>query len=237
MTPAPTLQELIETVERDAASAGLLDLLATASSTVSQLEEVGDAVLGHFVDRCRRHGHSWTEISTALGVSKQAAHKRFSFPAPTLERFTERARRVVDAAPEAARGLGHNFVGTEHLLLGLFAEPEGLAARVLGEADVDQAAVEAKVLEAVPRGSGPLLDHPLYTPRASLALQGALEEALRLGHNHIGTEHILLGLVRDRDALGARALSDLGVRAEWIRTRLVEMVTALAEQRRQGQRR
>jgi hypothetical protein len=234
MTPAPTLQELIETVERDAPSADVLDLLATASSTVAQLEEVGDAVLGHFVDRCRRSGHSWTEISGALGVSKQAAHKRFSFPAPTLERFTERARRAVDAASTAARGLGHNFVGTEHLLLGLFAQPEGFAARALAEAGVDRSAVEAKVLEAVPRGSEPLLDSPLYTPRASLALQGALEEALRLGHNYIGTEHILLGLVRDRDALAARALKDLDVNMESIRTRLVEMVTAIAEQRRQG---
>jgi ClpA/ClpB-like protein len=234
MTPAPTLQELIDTVQGDAPSADLLDLLATASSTVAQLEEVGDAVLGHFVDRCRRGGHSWTEISTALGVSKQAAHKRFSFPAPTLERFTERARRAVDAAAKAARALGHNYVGSEHLLLGLFAEPEGLAARALAEAGVDRTAVEARVLEAVPRGRGPLLDNLPYTPRASLALQGALEEALRLGHNYIGTEHILLGLVRDREGLGGRALSELGVTAEWIRTRLVDMVTALAKERRRG---
>jgi hypothetical protein len=234
MTPAPTLQDLIETVQRDAATADPLDLLATASTTVAQLEEVGDAVLAHFVDRCRRSGRSWTEISGALGVSKQAAHKRFSFPAPTLERFTERARRAVDAAAGAARGLGHNFVGTEHLLLGLFAQPEGLAARALAEAGVDQAAVEAKVLEVVPRGSEALLDNPLYTPRASLALQGALEEALGLGHNYIGTEHILLGLMRDSDALAARALKELDVSAESIRTRLVEMVTAIAEQRRKG---
>src|SRR5262245_46317772 len=110
MTPAPTLQELIETVERDAPGSSLLDLLSTASSTVAQLEEVGDAVLGHFVDRCRRNGHSWTEISSALGVTKQAAHKRFSFPAPTLERLTPRARSAVDAATQAARGLAHNFV-------------------------------------------------------------------------------------------------------------------------------
>ena len=232
MTPAPTLQELIETVERDAPGAGVLDLLAAASSTVAQLEEVGDAVLGHFVDRCRRHGHSWTEISTALGVSKQAAHKRFSFPAPTLERVTERARRAIDAAAGASRALGHNYVGTEHLLLGLFAEPEALAAKALAEAGLDRAAVEAKVLEAVPRGGEPLLENPPYTPRASLALQGALGEALRLGHNYIGTEHILLGLVRDREALGARALSDLGVSSEWLRTRLVDMVNAVAEQRR-----
>ena len=234
MTPAPTLQELIETVERDAPSGEVLDLVATASSTVAQLEEVGDAVLGHFVDRCRRHGHSWSEISSALGVTKQAAHKRFTFPAPTLERFTERARRAVDAASTAALGLGHNFVGTEHLLLGLFAQPEGFAARVLAEAGVDRAAVEAKVLEVVPRGSEPLLDNPPYTPRASLALQGALGEALRLGHNYIGTEHILLGLVRDHDALSARTLSELDVSPEWIRTRLVEMVNAVAQQRRGG---
>src|SRR6266550_1738741 len=128
MTPAPGLQELIETVERDAPGQDLLDLLATASATVSQLEEAGDALLGHYVDRCRGHGHSWSEISTALGVTKQAAHKRFSFPAPTLERVTERARRTIDAAAGAARSMGHNYVGTEHLLLGLFAEPEGLAA-------------------------------------------------------------------------------------------------------------
>ena len=234
MTPAPTLQELIETVERDTPSGDVLDLLATASSTVAQLEEAGDAVLGHFVDRCRRQGHSWTEISGALGVSKQAAHKRFTFPAPTLERFTERARRAVDAASTAARQLGHNFVGTEHLLLGLFAQPEGFAARVLAEAGVDRAAVEAKVLEVVPRGSEPLLDNPPYTPPASLALQGALGEALRLGHNYIGTEHLLLGLVRDHDALSARTLSELDVSPEWIRSRLVEMVNAVAEQRRRG---
>ena len=232
MTPAPTLQELIEVVERDAPSAELLDLLATASSTVAQLEEVGDAVLGHFVDRCRRSGHSWTEISTALGVSKQAAHKRFSFPAPTLERVTERARRAIDGAAASSQALGHNYVGTEHLLLGLFAEPEALAARALAEAGVDRAAIEAKVLEIVPRGGEPLLENPPYTPRASLALQWALNEALRLGHNYIGTEHILLGLVRDREGLAARTLAELDVSAEWLRTRLVDMVNAIAERQR-----
>ena len=131
--------------------------------------------------------------------------------------------------------MGHNFVGTEHLLLGLFAEPQGLAALALVEAGVDRAAVEGKVLEAVPRGE-PLLDNPLYVPQASLALQGALGEALRLGHNYIGTEHILLGLVRDRDTLAVQILADMGVSSEWVRTRLVDMVNALAEERRKAQR-
>ena len=236
MTPAPTLQDLIETVERDASGAGLLDQLATASATVAQLEEVGDAVLGHFVDRCRRNGHSWTEISSALGVSKQAAHKRFTFPAPTLERFTPRARTAVNGAAAAARALGHNYVGPEHILLGLFADPQSLAALVLAEAGVERGTVEASVLDAIPRGSEPLLDNPPYIPQASLALQGALGEALRLGHNYIGTEHILLGVMRDRDTLAVRILGDLGVSPEWVRTRLVDMVTALAEGRRKPQR-
>ena len=234
MTPAPTLQELIETVERDSPTPALLDLLTTASSTATQLEELGDSVLGHFVDRCRRSGHSWSEISAALGVSKQAAHKRFSFPAPTLERFTPRARLAVDAAANAARSLGHNFVGTEHLLLGLFTQPEGLAARVLAEAGVEPAAVEARLVESLPPQGEPLLDNPLYVPQASLALQGALGEALRLGHNYIGTEHILLGLLRDRDTPAASILADFGVNPERIGTRLVEMVNAVAEQRRSG---
>jgi hypothetical protein len=236
MTPAPTLQELIETVERDAESSDALDLLAAASSTVAQLEEVGDAVLGHFVDRCRRNGHSWTEISSALGVTKQAAHKRFTLPAPTLERFTLRARNAVDAAPKVARTLGHNFVGTEHLLLGLFTEPQGLAALALAESGIEPTAVEAKVIDIVPRGTEPLLENPLYTPRASLALQGALGEALRLGHNYIGTEHILLGLIRDRDTLAARILGDLGVGPEALRNRLEAMLAALLEERRNAQR-
>ncbi|HVW32855.1 MAG TPA: Clp protease N-terminal domain-containing protein [Acidimicrobiia bacterium] len=223
MTPAPGLQELIETVERDAGSAAPLELLATASSTVAGLEEVGDALLGHFVDRCRRGGHSWSEISAALGVSKQAAHKRFTLPAPTLERLTVRARNTLDAATAAARRLGHNYVGTEHLLLGLFAEPQGLAALVLAEAGVTPAAVEEKVLDVLPRGTL-LLESPPYIPQASQALQAALEEALRLRHNYIGTEHILLGLVRSRDWLAGRILTDLGLTQEQTQARIGQMI-------------
>src|ERR1700727_3181102 len=119
MTPSPTLQALIDGVEADAPGSEALLQLSQASRTVGDLEQVGDALLGHFVDQCRRSGHSWSEISGALGVSKQAAHKRFTFDAPPLERFTERARSALSQSEVEAHRLSHGFVGTEHVLLGL----------------------------------------------------------------------------------------------------------------------
>ena len=121
MTPPPSLQDLIDTVRQDAESANALDQLSTAATTVAQIEDTSDALLGHFVDRCRREGRSWSEISAALGVSKQAVHKRFaasmadqiiaSIPAPTLERFTARARVVLASAALAARDAGQDKAG------------------------------------------------------------------------------------------------------------------------------
>src|SRR5215470_11920771 len=108
MTPPPTLQELIEIVRQDAGSDQPLDQLVAAAAAAAQLEETTDALLGHFVDRCRREGRSWSEISAALGVTKQAVHKRFAaamadrmilaVPDPSLERMTPRAQRVLTAA-------------------------------------------------------------------------------------------------------------------------------------------
>lgn len=150
MAPPPTLQELIDTVRRDAGTEDPISQLAVAAATASDLEQTTDALLGHFVDRCRRDGRSWSEISAALGVTKQAVHKRFAGPlaerlamsgAPTFERFTQRARSALVAAQAAARASGHRAVGTGHLLLGLYAEPEGVAARVL-VAMVSREAVE-----------------------------------------------------------------------------------------------
>src|ERR1700683_2489624 len=133
MTPSPNLQDLIDIVRADAPSADVLELLSQASATANDLEQVTDALLGHFVDQCRRAGRSWSEISGALGVSKQAAHKRFSLSsAPTFERFTPRAHAAVLAgAATEARRLGHGYVGTEHVLLALCESAESLAARVL----------------------------------------------------------------------------------------------------------
>ena len=146
MTPGPNLQDIIDTVKADASSADPLDQLATASRTVAELEAVGDSVLSHFVDQCRRSGRSWSEISAALGVSKQAAHKRFSLAAASLERWTPRARTALRAAASAAHSLGHGYVGTEHLLLGLFEPAGGIAARILDELGFTRATVEEQIL-------------------------------------------------------------------------------------------
>ena len=163
MAPPPTLQELIETVRRDADSDQPLDQLVAAAAAAAELEETTDALVGHFVDRCRRDGRSWTEISSALGVSKQAVHKRFASaiathiaaatPAPTFERFTNRARHVMAESSKAAVSLGDSFVGTEHLLLALFTEPQGLAGRALAEMDVTEEQVRAAIRAAGDRTS------------------------------------------------------------------------------------
>ncbi len=227
MTPAPSLHDLIETVRRDAESDDVLDQLATARAIVTDLSETGDAVLGHFVDRARGSGRSWTEISNVLGVTKQAVHKRFT--KLSMERFTIRARRTFDAAPQQARALGHSYVGTEHLLLALHTEPEGVAAQVLIGAGVGSDAVEAAVLRLVARQDGSVEGELPLTPRAKGALAGALAVALDLGHNYIGTEHLLLGLYREPQGLAAQVLVQLGLDEDTARAMVVEELSGYVQ--------
>src|SRR6266581_355971 len=137
-----------------------------------------------------------------------------------FERFTERARQVVVLAQDEARALKHNYIGTEHILLGLLREEEGLAARVLESLDI--------TVEEVPTGQIP------FTPRAKKVLELALREALSLGHNYIGTEHILLGLVRENEGVAARILLDFDADSEKIRNEVIRMLSGPGG-RRQGQ--
>ncbi|MFI5045638.1 MAG: Clp protease N-terminal domain-containing protein [Acidimicrobiia bacterium] len=201
MTPAPTLQDLIRDVQHDAPDQAPLHRLETAAHMVQSMTDVGDAALGYFVDQARRSGHSWSEIGESLGVSKQAAQQRHvvrtgGLTNVTFERFTDRARRVVVRAQEEARLLDHNYIGTEHILLAQFSEPEGLAAQVLTEAGVSQESVRQAVRERVGEGPGTPEGHLPFTPRAIDVFTGALAAALELGHNYIGTEHLLFGIVR-----------------------------------------
>jgi ATP-dependent Clp protease ATP-binding subunit ClpC len=141
-----------------------------------------------------------------------------------FERFTGRARQVVVLAQDEARGLGHNYIGTEHLLLGLLREEEGLAARVLEGLDVTLEEARAQVVRIVGRGDEVCAGQIPFTPRAKTVLELSLREAISLGHNYIGTEHILLGLVREDEGVGAEILRDLDADAETIRREVIRIV-------------
>ena len=149
-----------------------------------------------------------------------------------FERFTERARQVVVLAQDEARALKHNYIGTEHILLGLLREEEGLAARVLESFDITVEEVRAQVARIVGQGDEVTTGQIPFTPRAKKVLELALREALSLGHNYIGTEHILLGLVRENEGVAARILLDFDADAEKIRNEIIRMLSGPG--RRQG---
>jgi hypothetical protein len=141
-----------------------------------------------------------------------------------FERFTDRARRVLVLAQEEARLLNHSFIGTEHILLGLIHEGDGLAAKALESLNVSLEAVRQKVADTIgPAGSGPA-GSPPFTPRAKKVLELALREALQLGHNYIGTEHLLLGLVREGEGVAAQVLESLGADLVTVRERITELL-------------
>jgi ATP-dependent Clp protease ATP-binding subunit ClpC len=150
-----------------------------------------------------------------------------------FERFTERARQVVVLAQEEARTLKHNYIGTEHILLGLLREEEGLAARVLESLDITVERVRAQVVRIVGSGEEVTSGQIPFTPRAKKVLELALREALSLGHNYIGTEHILLGLVRENEGVAARILLDFDADSEKIRNEVIRMLSGPGS-RRQG---
>jgi hypothetical protein len=226
MAPAPPLTELIATVAADAPSADPLARLATASATAAELTERSDALVGHFVDECRAAGHTWAEISQSLGVTRQAAHKRYATLPRELHRWTERAKAALTASVDAARGLGHSFVGTEHLLLGLFP-PGGIGATVLAERGLTEEAVASQVVAYAPaRPTGPA--EPPFTPLAAQVFGGALTEAISMGHNYIGTEHLLLALFGQPEGQAAKILEAAGATHDACKARIVELLAGLS---------
>jgi hypothetical protein len=143
-----------------------------------------------------------------------------------FERFTEQARHVVQLAQEEARTLKHDYIGTEHILLGLLREEQGLAARVLRGLEITVELVRAQVMAAVGSGEAVTSGQIPFTPRAKKVLELALREALSLSHTHIGTEHILLGLVDENEGLGARLLLDLGAPPDRIRSEVLRVCSS-----------
>ena len=209
------LDDLIEAIKKSNTDA--LDQLSNAVLAADHLGDIADHLIGHFVDQARRSGASWTDIGRSMGVSKQAAQKRFvaKGDAPDLDasqgfsRFTDRARQVVVAAQEQARTGGNNQITVAHLVLGLVAEPDGHGARAIVAQGVSLDAVRETATATLPPTAG---DVPALIPfdaHAKKALELTFREALRMNHNHVGTEHILLALLEVEDGTGV--LAGLGV--------------------------
>src|SRR5918995_642567 len=192
------LIEAISTVHTDP-----LERLTDAVLAAEHMGDVADHLVGHFVDQARRSGASWTAIGRSMGVTKQAAQQRSVPKAPVValdpeegfSRFTVRARNVVAAAHDEARAAGSEHVTPAHLVLGLLAERTAIAAQVLTAAGVSADAARAAALAALPPPSSAPPEIVPYDAQAAKALQLTFREALRLGHNYVGTEHILLGLL------------------------------------------
>ncbi len=142
-----------------------------------------------------------------------------------FERFTDRARRVVVLAQEEARMLNHNYIGTEHILLGLIHEGEGVAAKALESMGISLESVRQQVEEIIGQGQQAPSGHIPFTPRAKKVLELSLREALQLGHNYIGTEHILLGLIREGEGVAAQVLVKLGADLNKVRQTVIQLLS------------
>jgi Clp amino terminal domain, pathogenicity island component len=211
------LDDLIDAIKRvhDEPLEQLIDAILAAD----HLGELADHLIGHFVDQARRSGASWTEIGRSMGVTKQAARKRFVAKEPsqtsTLDpndgftRFTTRARNVVAATHNEATASRSGEIVPGHLILGLLSEPDAIAAKAIHHFGVAPAAIRDAATGALP---APADDPPAlvpYGPDARKVLELTFREALRLGHNYVGTEHILLALLEHED--GAGVLAGLGI--------------------------
>lgn len=252
------LDTLIAEVEERSSSHEPLDRVAAAAHRHEELAAQADQLLDHFVQAAREASCSWAQIGEVLGVTKQAAQQRHGrWPGfnPTellkswrpgrpgrggrggraglFHRFTPRARASVVNAQEAARTLGHDHVGTGHVLLGILRNPEGVGAKALARWSLTPTDVEKEIEQRLGRGEPGGTEHVRFDADAKKSLELALREALQLGHNHIGTEHMLLGIVRADGGLAAAILRDREIRPDEVRAAVLEEIEALeAEQGR-----
>jgi ClpA/ClpB-like protein len=223
-----SLTDLITRLDADLPDTSDLARISEAQLRAHTLSDLGDQLVGHYVGKAKQAGASWSEIGDAIGVSKQAAQQRHT-PAP-FERFTDLNRHSIVLAQEAARTHKHDFIGTEHMLLGLLGEPRGLAYEVLmagTESEHIHDAIEAAMRPAgkkAPRG------HIAFEAGSKEAIEQAIRAAADLGHDWVGTEHSLLGLIRVEPSRAAQVLRGLGFTAdglhETVRTKVADRLAA-----------
>ncbi|MFH9466347.1 Clp protease N-terminal domain-containing protein [Streptomyces clavifer] len=230
--PPIRLDDLIDAIKKTHPDA--LEQLSGAVVAADHLGEIADHLIGHFVDQARRSGASWTDIGRSMGVTRQAAQKRFVAkkpdetaaldPSQGFGRFTEQARNVVMGAHNEAHAARNDEVRVPHLVLGLLGEPGALAAQVITGQGVPPAAVREAAVRALPPAADTVPELIPYDAGARKVLELTFREALRLGHDFVGTEHILLALLEFEDGTGV--LSGLGIDKEAVSAAVTSAVPA-----------
>jgi hypothetical protein len=233
------LDDLIDAIKKVHSDA--LEQLSDAVIAADHLGDVADHLIGHFVDQARRSGASWTDIGRSMGVTKQAAQKRFVpkvpgepsdlDPSQGFGRFTPRARNVVMAAQNEARSARNDEIRPDHLVLGLLSEPDGLAARAIAAQGVPLETVRQAVTATLPPAVDQVSELIPFDAQARKALELTFREALRMGHNYVGTEHILLALLELED--GSGVLAGLGVDKAAAEVNIVAALAAMIATREQ----
>ncbi|MFF7334738.1 Clp protease N-terminal domain-containing protein [Streptomyces sp. NPDC008150] len=204
-----SLADLIARLDEELPEADPLARISEAHLRAQTLSDLGDQLMDHYVGKAKQNGASWTEIGDAIGVSKQAAQQRHT-PAP-FERFTNLNRHSIVRAQEAARTYKHDFIGSEHILLGLLDETRGLAYELLLAKTESEARVRDAIEEAMPpAGKKAQRGHIAFRQDGKDAIEQALRASADLGHDWVGTEHSLLGLLRGEESPAARVLRNLG---------------------------
>jgi hypothetical protein len=228
----PPLQDLVAAV--DASEANELERVGMAVAMADELGSLGDEVVDHFIAAARSAGCSWSQIGSQLGVSKQAAQQAFTTATPRKSRFGRRhgrwsdeGGRVLKGAVEEARALHHNHVGTEHLLLALIAGG-GLGAEALRRLGVDHDVVRGHVVDIIGPGDSKGSAHRPFTPRSKKVIHIASREAIHSKHDQVGTEHLLLALLREGEGVAAQILAQ---RLDLDLPRVTQAVQELLEKR------
>jgi hypothetical protein len=220
----PSVDRLVAALDREHRDARPRERLEAAAVLASELHQLGERLLDHYVHAARAADSSWSDIGDVLGVSKQGAHQRYGAPGePWPAGFSAAGQRVVALAVDDARALGHQYLGTEHLLLALFGPEAGLAARALAALGLTRDQLEASVVEHIGRGrvsTGSLG----VTPRTKRAFEAARREAKRLGRRRPEPEHLLLALFSVPRGVACELLEQDGVTEERARAALADLL-------------
>jgi hypothetical protein len=237
MTELPELAQLITIVESQTKAGDALDRITAAEALVADLDRLGDRVIGYFVEQARAEGHSWSDIGAHLGVSRQAAQQRYTprwssltladlAQAGALTQLTPRTRDCLQQAEGHARRLRHDAIGAEHILLAILENPDTLAVKALRETGADVDAIRTRLEAQLVPGTA---DSPAaipVSPQGRRCFGAAVSQALELGHNYIGTEHLLLGLLGDKQSAASQILTEHGADLTASRAAVRELLSA-----------